>query len=146
MSFVSKWEVIVRWAECDPAGIVYYPQFFRWFDGAAWAYFQNGGLPMEDMMREFDSFGMPLVDAHCTFRTPARWGDTLTFSTRVVRWGHKSFEMEHKAHIGERLVAEGTEVHVWGVRDPEDRNRLRAGPIPEFVKEHFRKLDAESDG
>ena len=38
----------VGWGDCDPAGIVFYPNYFRWFDDASWRLFEAGGLPHPD--------------------------------------------------------------------------------------------------
>ena len=41
--------VKVRWSESDPAGIVFYPRFFEWFDLGTEALFESLGLPWTEM-------------------------------------------------------------------------------------------------
>ncbi len=141
MSFTSRWKVSVGWGDCDKAGIVYYPRFFHWFDRAAWAHFDQAGVPMLDLMEELDTLGMPLVDARCRFRSPARLGDKLEIRSCIVEWRHRSFDMEHKIFHGDILIAEGVESHIWGTRDPDDPKGLRASAIPKQVLKHFEGLD-----
>src|SRR5258706_4484209 len=38
-SIVGVWPAEVQWGDCDAAGIIFYPTYFRWFDGAPWALF-----------------------------------------------------------------------------------------------------------
>jgi 4-hydroxybenzoyl-CoA thioesterase len=47
VSHVSS--VKVRWSEADPAGIVFYPRFFEWFDLATEALFDALGLPWPEL-------------------------------------------------------------------------------------------------
>ena len=37
--------VHVEFGDCDPAQIVYFPNFFRWFDAATFHFFRECGLP-----------------------------------------------------------------------------------------------------
>jgi 4-hydroxybenzoyl-CoA thioesterase len=43
--FVSQKHLLVEWGHCDPAGIVFYPQYLAWFDDCATALFTNAGMP-----------------------------------------------------------------------------------------------------
>ncbi len=53
----------VRWGECDPFHIVFYPNFFTWFDHCTWKLFAAAGLTPEVTYRDYGFIGMPLVDA-----------------------------------------------------------------------------------
>ena len=65
--------VQLRWGECDPAGIIFYPTYFRWFDDAAWNMFALVGYPAKRMRAEH--LAMPLVSANCQFKHPAEQQD-----------------------------------------------------------------------
>ena len=57
--------VQLRWGECDPAGIIFYPTYFQWFDAATWNMFAQVGFDAKRMRAEHRA--MPLVAA------PATW-------------------------------------------------------------------------
>jgi 4-hydroxybenzoyl-CoA thioesterase len=130
----STYKVKVQWGDCDGARIVFYPNFFRWFDEATRNLFETNGLAWTDMIQRYDTRGVPLVDARATFRRPARFGDMMEIATRVTRWGSRSFELVHEVRIGGALAVEGRETRIWGVSDPADPEGLKAGHIPAEVK------------
>jgi 4-hydroxybenzoyl-CoA thioesterase len=86
----------VEWGDCDPAQIVFYPNFFRWMDAASLRFFRAAGVPP---WREFESvsgiLGTPLVDASARFLRPASYGDVLDVDTAIDEWRGKSFVMSH---------------------------------------------------
>src|SRR5262249_59986712 len=52
----------VRWSEADPAGIVFYPRFFEWFDLATEALFESIGLPWPGIFPKARVVGLPTVE------------------------------------------------------------------------------------
>jgi 4-hydroxybenzoyl-CoA thioesterase len=130
----SVYRVKVQWGDCDGARIVFYPNFFRWFDEATRNLFESRGLPWAEMIDRYGTRGVPLVDARASFRRPARFGDTLEIATRITRWGSRSFELAHAARIGGEVAVEGRETRIWGVSDPDNPEGLKAGLIPVEIK------------
>ena len=51
----------VEWGDCDPAGIVFNPQFFRWFDHGTTMLYEAAGWPKQEMLAKFDAAGCPLT-------------------------------------------------------------------------------------
>ena len=131
---VSLYTVRVEWGDCDPARIVYYPNFFRWFDQATRNLFEANGLSWAELFDRYGTRGMPLVDARAQFRRPARFGDTLAIETVLKRWGSRSFDLGHTIRIGGEVAVEGQETRIWGISDPDDPEALRAGAVPDDVK------------
>jgi len=130
----SVYKVQVQWGDCDPARIVYYPNYFRWFDAATRHLFECNGLFWDAMSREHGSRGFPLVDARASFRRPARFGDVLEIATSLKRWGTRSFELEHVILVAGAVAVEGSETRIWGVDDPAVPEGLKAGRIPDAIK------------
>ncbi|MFQ5972755.1 MAG: acyl-CoA thioesterase [Alphaproteobacteria bacterium] len=130
----SVYEVTVGWGDCDPARIVFYPNYFRWFDDAARHLFAAAGMPWETLFDTYGVVGLPLVDAQARFLSPARLGDRLRIETRVKEWRRKALVLSHRVVNGGRVVAEGTETRVWATRHPDDPERLKTGTIPEELK------------
>jgi len=128
------YRVGVQWGDCDGARIVFYPNFFRWFDEAAWHLFAAHGIDRDALFGRFGSLGIALVDARATFRRPARFGDLLEIESVVRRWGARSFALAHTGRIAGEVAVEGQETRIWGIPDPANPEGLKAGAIPAEVK------------
>src|SRR5436189_4143675 len=84
----------VEWGDCDPAGIIFYPTYFRWMDAATWAFMGSVGYDAKRMRNEH--LAMPLVSASCDFLAPAVQGDRCEVLSRITRFGGKSFVLAHE--------------------------------------------------
>src|SRR5262245_24519416 len=135
----NRREIQVEWGDCDPAGIVYFPRFFEYFDAATGALFEKAGLAKAEMLQKYGLLGIPLIEAAAQFFVPARFGETVAVETSIVEWGGSSFRVEHKLYKGSQLAAEGRERRVWTVRDPQRASGMRSEPIPQEGKDRFAK-------
>ncbi len=133
----SRIDIVVDFADCDPARIVFYPRYFEWFDRATERLFRERGMPWPTLWAEYRMAGFALVDAQSSFRGPARFGDTITLESWIGEWRSKVFVVEHRVHNHGKLIVEGREVRVWGLRDPADPEGLKAGVIPKEVIARF---------
>jgi len=133
----NRQEIRVEWGDCDPAGIVYFPRFFEYFDACTNALFESAGFRKAEMLRRYGLVGIPLVEASAQFYAPASFGDTVTVETRIVEWGRSSFRVEHRLYKGSDLRAAGQEKRVWAVPDAGSEKGMRGGAIPEEVKARF---------
>jgi 4-hydroxybenzoyl-CoA thioesterase len=132
--FISRRSIRVDWGHCDPAGIVFYPNYFRWFDECTSALFENAGLPLPRLYREHGLKGFPLLDARATFAASASFGDDLAAQSCVVEWNAKTLKVQHRFLRGGSLVVEGWELRVCVVAHPDDPARLKSTAIPDEVK------------
>ena len=129
--------VQLRWGECDPAGIIFYPTYFLWFDAAAWNMFAQVGYPAKRMRSEH--LAMPRVAAGCEFKHPAEQEDRAEVRSRVARWGGKSFVLAHDVvRVDGTLLASGTETRVWGRYENGPGTPLNGQPIDEELKKLFK--------
>ena len=133
----NRKEIYVEWGDCDPAGIVYYPRFFEYFDACTNALFEKAGFRKAQMLKTYGLLGIPMVDTRAQFFVTASFGETVTVESRIIEWGHSSFQVEHKLYKGEALAAAGFEKRVWTVRDPQSQRGMRSEAIPEEVKARF---------
>lgn len=127
----------IDWADCDPAGIVFYPQFFRMMNTATHMMFESVGLPFHEMIRKYGTQGVPMLDVQATFKSPARFGDKVVIESEVTEWRGKTFLVRHVMRNGDRVVFEGREIRAWAVKDDAAPNGLRAVPVPADVKALF---------
>ena len=134
MAFSSRYEITVEWGDCDPAGIVYYPSYFRWFDQATYRLFLAAGLKRDDVSSGQWKEGTPLVRAECSFRRPSQHGEKLMIESQVARFGGSSFSISHifRDAAGE-VAAEGSETRIWARKDGDARS-LKSVPIPDEVR------------
>jgi len=134
----NRREIHVEWGDCDPAGIVYFPRFFEYFDACTSALFEKAGFRKAEMMQHYGLLGIPMIDTRAQFYAPASFGEVVVVETRIVGWGRSSFQVEHKLYKGDLLVVEGSEKRVWTVRDSRSANGIRSEPIPQEVRDRFR--------
>lgn len=133
--FISRRTVKVEWGDCDPARIVFFPNFFRWFDASTDNHFGAAGLPKPELIRRFNVVGFPMVDTSAKFHIPAEHGDDLVIETAITRFGSSSFDVEHKLLRQGKLAVEGFEKRVL-VSRTEDGG-ITSCPVPEEVKTLF---------
>lgn len=134
---VHRKQIHVEWGDCDPAGIVYFPRYFEYFDACTNALFESAGLPKPELLRTYGIMGIPLVETHARYIAPSSFGDTVLVETQITEWKSSSFRVEHKLYRGEILAVEATEVRVWAVRIGSDPKRIESRPIPREIIERF---------
>ncbi len=130
-------EIEIDWADCDAAGIVFYPQFFRMMNVGMHKMFEHVGLPFRDLITRFGTTGVPMLDVQATFKSPARFGDKVVLESRITEWRNKTFLVRHEMRLGERVIFEAHEVRVWAGKDDTAPNGIRAKPIPDELKAMF---------
>jgi 4-hydroxybenzoyl-CoA thioesterase len=128
--------IAVEWGHCDPAGIVFFPRYFEWFDACTAALFEAAGFEKRALREAFGIAGIPLVDARARFLRPSSFGDTVVVESRVARWGRSSFDVEHRLLRADALAVEGFETRVWAVHTA-DGYALKSAPIPPEVVQRF---------
>jgi len=134
---VSHKRLLVEWGDCDPAGIVFYPQYLKWFDDCTTALFLAAGMPIQDLFKSYGVIGVPLVDVKARFIVPSSFGDELQADSTVLEFRRSSFVLRHqyfKEHIQSRVLAvEGIETRVWAGPDPQDPKKMKSCPLPPDV-------------
>ena len=133
--FSNARELTVEWGHCDPAGIVFNPRFFEFFDWSTALLVEAAlGLSKPAMIAAYDLVGIPLVDTRARFLAPARFGETVEIASTITEIGRSSFSVSHRLTKGDTLCVEGEEKRVWAGRDPADPSRLKGKPIPDEVR------------
>jgi len=135
-AFTNTTTVRIRWGDCDPAGIIFYPRYFEIFDNATAALFERAlGITKFEMFSAYEFAGWPLVQTQARFLKPTRFGDDVTIDSSIT-FGRSSFEVEHRLSLAGDLCAECREKRVWIVRDAH--NAIKSHPIPEAVLAKFK--------
>ncbi len=127
----------VEFGDCDPAQIVFFPNFFRWMDAASLQFFAACGMPPWRELAQSDGIiGTPIVDVSAKFLRPATYGDAIDIETSIIEWRDTSFVMRHIISRAAEILVEGQEVRIFARRRPDDPMRIQAVRLPD----HLRKL------
>ena len=112
---VSQTRIRVRYAETDQMGVVYYANFFIWFEIGRVELLRQLGFQYKEMETE-DDCHIPVVEATCRYKSPARYDDELLLETSVlalrrtvIKFGYRLLRPENQALT---LLAEGETTHV----------------------------------
>jgi 4-hydroxybenzoyl-CoA thioesterase len=136
MSKTITYTLKVEFGDCDPARIVWFPNFFRWIDAASRHFFVQCGVPpWHETERTLGIIGTPLVDTHARFVKTASYGDVLDIHTQIGEWRDKSFVLTYRIQRGEDLIMECEEVRIFAAhRDNNGQPGIRAVPIPAEIR------------
>ena len=135
MSKTVVYEVQVMFGDCDPAGIVFFPNFLKWMDASSLNFFVKCGVPTwRELVKITGVIGTPLLEIHTKFSRPATYGETLQIHTSVEEWRSKVFIHRHIVKRGDVLICEGTETRAFCQRVPGDPDRIQAIAVPPDIK------------
>ena len=84
---------LIRFSDCDPAGIVFYPQYFVMLNGLVEDWVNEGlGLSYHGLVAQ-RRIGLPTVKLEVDFRAVSRMGDQVTLGLAVERLGSRSMTL-----------------------------------------------------
>lgn len=103
----------VRYAETDQMGVVYYSNYLIWFEIGRVELLRQLGFDYKTMEIEDDCF-IPVVEANCRYKAPARYDDELVIETRVTGVRGAVLKFRYRVvRVGDQLLlAEGETTHV----------------------------------
>jgi acyl-CoA thioester hydrolase len=103
--------VRVRYAETDKMGVVYYANYFVWFEVGRADLLRSLGWTYREM--EHAGIALPVIEAHCDYRRPARYDDEIEIRTsgRMLSPIRMEFTYEVVRRGDETVVASGRTVH-----------------------------------
>jgi 4-hydroxybenzoyl-CoA thioesterase len=140
---INRRTIRIEWGDCDPAGIVYFPRYFEYFDICTNALFERAGLFKPLMLKSYEIAGIPVVDLKASFTTPSRFGEDVVVESSIAKWGNTSFVVQHRLMKGDAVAIECFETRVWTAHPEGDPETFEARSIPREVKEKF-GADAET--
>jgi len=107
----------VRYAETDAMQVAYYAGYFVWFEVARCELLRAHGHAYRDL--EAIGIMLPVIEAHCDYRRPARYDDALTIETRGALLSPARVRFDYELRLaGDTAVhAVGHTVHAAINRD-----------------------------
>jgi YbgC/YbaW family acyl-CoA thioester hydrolase len=126
-----KTSVTIEWGDCDEAGIVFYPNYFYWFDCAFQRLLRARGLSQRELRKRFGAV-TPIVQANCDFKAPARYDDVLDIAVAIEADGERRFRVGYHFSSSGKTIGKGHEIRVWA-RVDADGNIASAPVDAEFL-------------
>jgi len=114
----------VPYADTDQMGVVYYANYLVYFEMARSALLREVGLPYGELEKR--GVYLPVVEAHCEYRKPARFDDLIEVRTRCTAIRGTRLHIEYELVRGGELLATGYTEHVCMGRDGKVSR-----PVPE---------------
>lgn len=131
----------IRFSDCDPAGIVFYPQYFVMFNGLVEDWIGDGlGIGYAGLVIE-RRIGLPTVHLEAEFRAISRLGDEVTLQLGVQRLGQRSVILA-LACVGDRPDDLRMSVRQTLVTTSLDNHR--SVPVPQDLREAISSFQAQA--
>ncbi len=119
----------VRFSDCDPAGIVFFPQYLVMLNGFVEQWFDEGlRVPYAGLIGPRRT-GLPTVRLEIDFTAPSRHGDLLTLELHVEKLGRSSLVLQHTVSGGAELRLRCRQVLVC-----TSLHTHRSQPLPDDVR------------
>jgi 4-hydroxybenzoyl-CoA thioesterase len=135
MTRTTVYRVQVMFGDCDPAGIVFFPNFSKWMDASSLHFFMACGVPpWRELVKTTGIIGTPLLEIHTKFLRPATYGETLEVHTSVDEWRRKVFMHRHVVKRGDEVLCEGTETRAFVIRKPDGSGAIQSVEVPEDIR------------
>ncbi len=109
VSYVEEFRV--PFGDTDGAGVVFYPNYYRWFDRMTHELFRSIGHAFQEHLER--QVGAVLAETHCEFIRPIRYDDVVRLEASVEEVRNRGFRIKHQISLGKVVAARGYEVRVW---------------------------------
>jgi acyl-CoA thioester hydrolase len=122
-------DIRVRYAETDKMGVVYHANYFVWFEIGRCELLRTIGRSYREL--EAEGVGLPVIEAHCEYKSPARYDDALQVKTtgKLLSPARVEFAYEISRPCDGTVNATGRTVHA-----AIDTNG-RPCRLPDYIRE-----------
>ena len=137
--------VRIRFSHCDPAGIVFFPQYLVMTNALVEDWFNEGLHVDYAQMIGQRRVGLPIVKLDCEFSRPSQMGETITLTLNVAAIGRRSISIEIVGHCNGETRFRAKQVLVTTSLDrnvsidipPDIASALAAfAPQPDSIETH----------
>ncbi len=130
MKFTTQKQV--RFHHCDPAGIVFYPQFFYLLHEVQEDFLSHIGFPEHLLIQS--GAGIPIVDLKTQFLGMCRHGDQLTLTLELTRIGSTSIGMQYEMGANGDAASQTIKLRAHGVVVYSEVPNGKAIAIPDNLR------------
>ena len=135
-------EILVRFNEADPLGIVWHGHYIRYFEDGREAFGNQYGIGYLDFYKK--GFIIPVMHVECSFKKSLRYGDTVIIETSYLPCDAAKLKFSYRLYNkkNHQLVATGSSIQVF--LDSKDSNLQLTNP-PFFELWKSRHLPAKTE-
>jgi len=126
---------LVRFEDCDPAGIIFYPRFFALVNRLVEDWFADELGQSFKALHIEQRKGVPTVQFACDFKSAVRLGDQLDMHLRVAHLGASSCQLLIEARVGETLAAQFEQTIVY-----TDLEAMKSEPWPDALRDNIARF------
>jgi acyl-CoA thioester hydrolase len=125
---VSSTTIVVRYVETDQMGIAHHSNYFPWFEVGRTEFIKELGMSYTDM--ESKGVLLPLVEAGCKYKAPAKYEDVLIIRTCIEELDPVKIKFKYEAvrKADSKLLAEGFTLHAFVARTMRPINLRKKMP------------------
>ena len=99
----------VRYAETDRMGVVYYANYYVWFEVARTDWLRETGWSYREM--EADGVSLPVIESHCDYRQPSRYDDEIEIRTQATLVSPVRIRFDYEVLRDGSVLSTGHTVH-----------------------------------
>lgn len=126
-------ELRARYKETDQMGVVYYANYFVWFEVARTEFFRACGIEYRKLEEE-DKIYLPVVEAYCRYKSPLRYDDLVFVTVKLADIGNMRITFDYEVKTHDKMTALGKTKHAFINRE--------GAPIP--IPQKIYKVFSES--
>ncbi len=105
-----KTDIRVIYGDTDQMGVVYYANYLRYFEAGRNEFIRAKGLRYREFEARFELM-LPVVEAHVSYRAPARYDDLLAVETSLAEMKRASARFDYRIVRDGDVVATGHTLH-----------------------------------
>jgi len=132
MSKQYSYERLVHWGECDPAGIIFFPNYARWIVEGVNVFLLDLGFDPNGKISDALFGGLPAVRSVFEYMAPAYLHARVVHTIEVKSMGTKSLTFSHTISHGENILVKAEDIRVWIEWGPDAKIQGKA--IPEKMR------------
>lgn len=102
----------VRYADTDQMKIVYYAEYFKYFEEGRSSLLRNIGFAYSNLIDEYN-VQLPVIEAHINFFKPALYEDSLIIKTYVKALPSRTIRFDSEIYRNDLLIVNGYSLHVF---------------------------------
>jgi len=134
-TFTTEYRVI--YGDSDPFDVVYYANYFDFFERGRTELFRELGVTYRDVSEK--GIFLPVSETHCKYHKPAQYDNLLVIETRIAYLKRVSIKFEYRIFVkgSDEILAEGYTIHGFVNKD---RKLVR---VPQDVYDKVKDLIEE---
>lgn len=126
------WSHFVSYGETDAMGVVYYGNYLHWFEQARNNFIRAFGCSYSQI--EEKGIFLPVREAFCRYRHPAKFDQKISIRTRISKWGRASLTFDYQIYnqINEsQIITSGYTLHAC------TNSQGKPVAVPEWLRQMF---------